>query len=205
MLSPSMALKSLTLRVARDKLLLRAVAAIWPSSVAMICPRRMRPATSSAYSTAQLSSKGNVRSAKSCLNICSAANANRSRLLPAGRRAIPKRISARVMVLTKNLEFCCASNQSSTPPAGFERMSSDSTLVSSSMLSLAQRSGSGWTGAHARVAFDFFFGCSTHAIVIHPSNVASAVPEPLCHLHSSTETLSCHILKCLSRQTCSRS
>lgn len=125
--------KSAVLRVASVAPVERAIAAICASACEIGRPARRRSTAIRAYGRAASLAKARMRPLKSSLNIASAALSKALRRRPAGKSRIPCRISDCVMLVVYRLLAAWARTQRMTFPSGAGFISSDRTLVSTTI------------------------------------------------------------------------
>jgi len=110
------------------------MAAICASNCEIGRPPARRALTISTKAGTAALSNGKMRPAKSSLNMALRAMSSAARRFPAGNSLAPSMISACVTALTPKLSAGWSANQAITTGAGADRSSSDTTLVSSSVL-----------------------------------------------------------------------
>ena len=126
--------KSPTLRVTSLSPWYSAIAAICASNCEIGRPTARRFETISTKCGTAAVSNGRTRPANSSANICATAISNARRRLPPGSKRAPKRISASVTAVTKRLLAGCAEIHATTAGLGAARSNSESTFVSSNVL-----------------------------------------------------------------------
>ncbi len=127
-------LKCRMLRVATGAFRARAIPAIWASRISTASPARWRRATTSPAASAAATSKARTRWSRSSLRTRSKASSRRRRRREGVKSSKPVRISNTVTDVVQIDSDGWVSSQSTTAVSGSDRMSADSTLVSSRIM-----------------------------------------------------------------------